>query len=104
MNTVFERYWECHKDALQAYGISKAQALKIYTDATNLYINRAMFKAQEFLTRPSTPPSEAIIETLHYVGVTEEQMMKRLQVKWQGSVIDTMKADNAAQFAEASLT
>ena len=53
--------------------------------------NRLLHKASEFLTRPKTHPTKAILEAIQYAGF-------KLPAKYN---FEEMKADAEKQFAEA---
>lgn len=100
MNTNFEGYWKTKQKELEAYGITEAQARKVYNDSCNYFVNRFMLKAQEFFNKTSAHPSEAIIDSLKFAGVPEEDMLRRLSYGHNMSVFEAMEDTAFKQFAE----
>jgi hypothetical protein len=101
MKTPFNRYWEDAGPEMNRQGITEAQAKVIFEHATNIIVSGLLFKASEFMTRPSTHPTNAVLEALNYVGITDDELVQRLKLKPGKKPFDAIKEDVSKQFEEA---
>lgn len=85
----FEYFWENHSEDYEH--INKEQFKEAYLIAQRMLRNKMLFKAQEFLTRPQTHPTKAVLEALQYGGLSIPET----------HTFEAMQEDSRKQFEEA---